>query len=146
MKLRNVLIGCGIVLVVLCIGGVAVFLVVLKPAAEALVAPITTSNDFMTAVITKDYTKAYGMVLPAQQANFGGSPDGMQQMFSSKGLEPSDYKTAGINITSDAVVNGTGTFSGTTKYVAIRLQQDSGTWKILGLSVNDNPPTATPAS
>src|SRR5260221_7238383 len=81
-----------------------------EAAFNTIAAPITTSNDFMTALIAKDYAKAYDMVIPDQQSAFGGSADGMQQLFSSKGIEPSSFTFTNINIGSDAVVNGTGTF------------------------------------
>src|ERR1041385_3452395 len=143
MKLRNILIGCGIVLVVICIGGAAIVYFGGKAVVDTIGAPITASNDFMAALIAKDYTKAYGMVIPAQQASFGGSPDGMQQLISGKGWEPTSYTFLNFQLGSDAIVNDTGVFGGSTKYVYINLRQDGGTWKILGLDVNDTAPTAT---
>ena len=147
MKLRNVLIGCGIVLIVACIGGAVALYFGGKAVVNTIGAPITASNDFMAALIAKDYTKAYGMVLPAQQSNFGGSADGMKQMFADKGLEPASYQFLNFQLLgSDAIVNDTGSFGGNTKYVYVNLRQDGDAWKILGLQVNDNPPTATPAA
>src|SRR5258706_11491464 len=147
MKLRNVLIGCGIVLIVVCIGGAAAVYFGGKAVVNTIGAPITASNDFMTALIAKDYAKAYGMVLPAQQANFGGSANGMKDKFSSAGIEPSSYTFLNFQLLgSQAIVNDTGSVGGATKYIYINLQQDSDTWKILGFDVNDNAPTATPAA
>lgn len=47
--------------------------------------------------------------------------------------------------TGDAIVNGTGTFGGKMRYVYLSLKKNGDAWKILGLEVNDNAPTATPA-
>jgi hypothetical protein len=58
---------------------------------NAVAAPITANNDFINALIAKDYTKAYAMVHPSQQTSFGGSPEGMQQTLSERGWEPSSY-------------------------------------------------------
>ena len=139
-----------IVLVVACIVVAGLAYVVAGPAISGLInavaAPITASNDFMNALIAKDYTKAYGMVHSSQQSSFGGSPEAMQQQFSTQGLQPTTYKFANVQVGTDALVNGTGTFGGNTKYVYISLRKDGDTWKILGLDVNDNAPTATPTS
>src|SRR5258708_462948 len=143
MKLRNILIGCGIVLVIVCIGGAAVVYFCGKTVVDAFAAPITANNDFMNALIAKDYAKAYGLVSPSQQTAFGGSADGMKQLISSKQWEPSSYTFSNIQLTSGALINGTGSFGGTTKYVYIALQKERDTWKVAQLDVNDNAPTAT---
>lgn len=148
--------GCGrnliIVAVVLIVGAlvcVGVVFAVAGPAISnvfnAIAAPITASNDFMNALIAKDYTKAYGMVHPSQQEAFGGDVAGMEQVLSEQGLLPSIYTFANVQIGTDALVNGTGTFGGKTKYVYISLRKDGETWKIIGMEVNDNAPTATPS-
>jgi hypothetical protein len=146
MKLRNILIGCVIVLIIACIGGAAALYFGGKAVVDAFGPPITASNDFMAALIAKDYAKAYSMGAPALQADFGGSPDGMKQAFVDKGLEPTAWTFANIHITSDADVNGTGTFGGNMKYVYMTLHKDGDTWKIQHLQINDNAPTPTPAS
>src|SRR5260221_7901341 len=144
MKLRTILIVCGIVFVIVCIGGAAVVYFGGKAVVDAFAAPITANNDFMNALIAKDYAKAYGMVSPSQQAAFGGSADGMQQLISSKQWEPSSYTFSNIQLTSGALINGSGSFGGSTKYIYIALQKEGGTWKITQLDVNDKAPTATP--
>src|SRR5262249_37336136 len=100
----------------------------------------------MTAVKAQDYAKAYNMVHPSQQADFGGSPDGMKQKFSAAGWEPTTFTLTNINVSGDATVNGTGTFGGSQKYIYIYLRKDGDTWKILGLGINRTAPTATPTS
>lgn len=135
-----------IVAAVVCIG--AVF-VVAGPAignlVNALAAPISASQDFMNDLIAKDYTKAYGMVHPEQQESFGGSPEGMQQLLGDNNMLPSSFTFANVQVGTDAIANGTGTFDGKTKYVHISLRKSGDTWKIIGLEVNDNAPTATPS-
>src|SRR5882757_3012401 len=101
--------GCGrriltavIVLIIACVvlGGIAY--VVAGPAIGKLInafaAPISANNDFMTALIAKDYTKAYSLIHPSQQASFGASPDGMKQMFGTNGWEPSTYTFSNIQL------------------------------------------------
>ncbi len=142
-----------IVLVIAClVCGVGAY-VILGPAISKAVnivadiaVPLTTSQEFMTAVTAKDYAKAYSMVHPSQQASFGGSADGMKQLFESQSMEPSTFALTNVQVGGDAIVNGTGTFGGASKYVYISLRKDGDTWKILGVNINDNPPTATPAS
>ena len=134
-----------IIAAVVCVG---VVFVVAGPAIgnlfNAFAAPINASQDFMNALIAKDYTKAYGMVHPDQQANFGGSADGMEQVLSEQGIEPSTFTFANVQIGQEALVNGTGTFGGKTRYVYISLRKAGDTWKIIGIEVNDQAPTATP--
>lgn len=148
--------GCGrtiIIVVVALILGVVVCggiaLAVAGPAISnlfnAFAAPITASNDFMNALIAKDYTKAFTMIHPEQQEAFGGDADGMEQILSEQGIEPSTFTTTNVQIGTDALVNGTGTFNGSMKYVYVSLRKDGDTWKILGIEVNNNAPTATPA-
>lgn len=148
--------GCGrnllIVVVALIIGAVVcvgVAFVVAGPAignlVNAFAAPITASNDFMNALIAKDYAKAYGMVHPEQQEAFGGDAAGIEQLLGEQNMLPSTFTTTNVNIFNDqALVNGTGTFGGKTKYVYVSLKKDGDTWKLIGLEVNDNAPTATP--
>jgi hypothetical protein len=139
-----------IVLIVACVVCGVVGYFVVGPSVMNVVntfaAPLTTSNDFMTALTTKDYAKAYGLVHPSQQEAFGGSPEGMQQKLDSGGMLPTTFALTNIQIGTDAIVNGTGTFNGNQKYVYISLRKDGDNWKIIGLDVNDNAPTATPAS
>jgi len=149
--------GCGrnilIVAVVLIVGAlvcVGVVVAVAGPAISnvfnALAAPITANNDFMNALIAKDYTKAYGMIHPEQQEAFGGDAAGMEQVLSEQGLLPSSYSFTNVNIFNDqAMVNGTGVFGGKMKYVYLSLKKNGDAWKIIGLEVNENAPTATPA-
>ena len=134
-----------IIAAVVCVG---VVFVVAGPAIgnlfNALAAPISASQDFMNALIAKDYTKAYGMVHPDQQTNFGGSADGMEQVLSDQGIVPSTFTFTNVQVGQDALVNGTGTFDGKTRYVYISMRKAGDTWKIIGIEVNDQAPTATP--
>jgi hypothetical protein len=130
-------------------GGVAY--VVAGPAIANVInafgAPLLATNDFMNALVAKDYTKAYGLIHSSQQANFGGSADGLKQLITDKGLQPSTFSVTNIQISnSDALVNGTGTFGGASKYVYVNLSKDGETWKVMGLQVSDQAPTATPSS
>ncbi len=137
-----------IVLIIAAVVCVGVVFVVAGPAVSnlfnAIAAPITASNDFMNALIAKDYTKAYGMVHPSQQEAFGGDAAGLEQVLTEQGILPTTFTSTYVNIIGDAIVNGTGTFDGKMKYVYVNLRKDGDTWKILGLEVNDNAPTATP--
>ena len=131
---------------VVCVG---IVVVVAGPAISnlfnTLAAPITVSQDFMNALIAKDYTKAYGMVHPSQKESFGGSAEGMQKVLSDNALEPSSFTFTYVQIIGDAIVNGTGIFGGENKYVYVNLRKDGDAWKIIGLEVNNTAPTATPS-
>jgi hypothetical protein len=150
---RNILMVIG-ALVLACIVCGVISYAVAGPAImnviNALAAPITANNDFMTALVNKDYTKAYGMIQPSQQQKFGGSPDGLKQFITDKSMDPSSFTFTNIQITAtnttDALVNDTGVFGGKTQYVYLSLSKDGDTWKISDLQVNDNAPTATPTS
>ena len=141
-----------IILIVACVALAGIAWVVAGPTIvnlfNALAAPLNTSNDFMTAVQAKNYTKAYGLIISTQQTNFGGSSDGMQQLFESNGWEPSSYNSTDVAaLTSgQTVVNGSGSFGGTTKYVTLILQKEGDTWKIAGFNVSATPPTPIPTS
>lgn len=136
-----------IVLVIALLACAGIVWVVAGPAItnlfNALAVPLSTSNDFMTAVQAKNYTTAYGMIISSQQTSFGGSADGMQQLFEGNGWEPTDYKSTNVATytSGQTLVNGTGTFGGTTKYVSIVLQKEGDTWKIAGFSASTTPPT-----
>jgi hypothetical protein len=134
-----------IVAAVVCVGAVAVAWPAISNVVNAVAAPITASQDFMNDLIAKDYTKAYAMIHPSEQQDFGGSADGMQQTLSDQGITPTTFTFTNVQIGSDALVNGTGTFDGKTRYVYISLRKDGDAWKIIGIQVNDNAPTATPA-
>src|SRR5262249_32591867 len=115
---------------------------------NAIAAPITTSQDFMTALVAKDYAKAYGLVDPSQQAAFGGSADGLQKALSDRGMLPTTFTFTNFSLgTNGSIVNGKGTFNGATKYVyTTLLKSGDNTYKVGQLDVNDNAPTATPPS
>jgi hypothetical protein len=138
------------ILIFACIACGIVSYVVAGPAImnvfNTLAAPLTASNDFMAALVAKDYTKAFNLVHPSQQEAFGGSPEGLEQLFTDGGLLPASYNLVYVQVGEDAIVNGTGVFDGATKYVYVSLRKDGDAWKILGLDINDNPPTATPTS
>ena len=134
-----------IVAAVVCVGVVAIAAPSIGNLVNAIAAPITASNDFMTALVAKDYTKAYGMILPSQQEAFGGNAQGMEQVLSENGIEPTSYTFTNVQLVGNAFVNGTGTFDGKTRYVYMSLVKDGDTWKISSIEVNDDAPTATPA-
>lgn len=138
-----------VALIVACaVCGIVAYVVVgpsITKVFNTVVAPLTAGNDFMTALVAKDYPKAYAMISPAQQASFGGSPDGLKETLASKGMEPSSFSLNNFQFNdTDAIVNGTGSFSGNTKYVYLYLKKEGDNWKVNGMDINDNPPTATP--
>ncbi len=140
-----------IVLIVACLvcGGLAFVIAgpAISSAINTLAAPISANNDFMTAVVAKDFNKAYAMIHPSQQASFGGSSDGMQKLFEGNGWLPSAYQFANIQVgDTQATANGTASFSDGSKYVYVSLQKDGSIWKILGVNINSTAPTATPTS
>ena len=116
--------------------------------SNILADPLTAGNDFMNALIANDFTKAFGMVYPSQQINFGGTPDGMRQLFMGKGWTPSSFTSTGVAaLTSgQVVVNGTGNFDGNIKYVTLVMENDGDAWKIAGFNVSTNQPTAIPTA
>lgn len=133
-----------IVAAVVCVGVIAIAAPSIGNLVNAIAAPISSSNDFMTDLIAKDYTKAFALIHPSQKEAFGNDADGMEQILSDQGITPSSYTSTNVQVGSDALVNGTGTFDGKTRYVYISLSKDGDTWKIIGIQVNDNAPTATP--
>lgn len=140
--LRNAIIL--IVVLVVVVGGIVY--AVLGPVLGSLGAVTTTSNNFLTALVAKDYGKAYGMVHPSQQTSFGGSADGMQQLFTTSGLQPSAFSVTNVQVATDGIASGSGTFDGTTKYFHVDMRKDGDTWKVIGFFASPNPPTATPSS
>jgi hypothetical protein len=146
MKLKNIVIGCAVLLVIACIAGGAFVVFGGKALLDTFGPPVTASNDFMTALTAKAYAKAYGMILPSQQAAFGGSPEGLQQLITDKQWSPSSFSLPSVHVGTGAQVNGTGVFGGATRYVYITLGKDGDAWKISSLEVSDNAPTPTPAS
>ena len=133
-----------VVAAVVCVGVIAIAAPSIGNLVNALAAPITASNDFMTALIAKDYTKAFTMIHPSQKEAFGNDAAGMEQVLSDNGIEPTTYTSTNVQINGNAFVNGTGTFDGKTRYVYMSLVKDGDTWKISSIEVNDNAPTPTP--
>jgi len=134
-----------IVAAVVCVGAVAVAWPAISNVVNAVAAPITASQDFMNDLIAKNYTKAYAMVHSSAQQEFGGSADAMQQLLSDNGITPSTFTFTNVQLGDNALVNGTGTFDGKTRYVYIILAKDGDPWKIVNIRVSDDAPTATPA-
>jgi len=148
---RNFLIVISLLFAAGILSGVAVYIVVVLSYSNVSNVPLRTSQDFMSALVAKDYTKAYGMIHLTYQADFGGSVVGMEDLFTSKGIEPASFILTNVNTGEDAFVSGTGTFAGKLKYIYIRLRKEDipvegNNWKIAELDVNDNLPTATPTN
>jgi len=149
--------GCSgrtiIILIVILVILAALAYVLIGPAITGVVNSLsgatTANNDFMNAVVAKDFAKAYSMIDPAQQAAFGGSADGVQQLFASAGGPPSSYTFSSVATTTTldaAVVVDSGNFGGTTKYISLILQKHGTTWNIAGLTITNSPPTAIPTA
>jgi hypothetical protein len=123
---------CVVVATVLTGGAIfAVFNTVAKPMTD-------TANDFMNAVKSNDYVKAYNMVIPEQQASFGGSPDGMKALFQQNNwVDPVDWSFTNFNVqNNEGVVSGNATFKGNVKgNLEINLRNTGNQWKIVGLRV-----------
>jgi len=134
-----------LVAALVCVGIIVVAAPSIGNLVNAIAAPITASNDFMTDLIAKDYTKAFALIHPSQKEAFGSDADGMEQILSEQGIVPSSFTATNVQISGDALVNGTGIFDGAKKYVYVILSKDGDSWKIIGIQVNDNAPTATPA-
>ena len=137
-------------LILACLVCVGVAFAVIGPSIvnvfNTVAAPLTISQSFMDALITKDYNKAFGLTHPSLRASYGSDPDGFQLWITSRGWQPSSVTLSNVHIVNNsALVNGTGTFSGSTQHIYIALQKDGDTWKITSLDVNSNPPTASPA-
>ncbi len=156
-KRRSPILYIVIGLIVACLICAGVVYVVIRPAISAVgnvITAMTTaktnSDTFMNAIVAKDYTKAFGLVATSAQGTFGGSPSGMQTMIEGQNEEPTSYTYQGVNATTDAnnqlvvLINGTGSFNGTTRYVYLQLQQDGNDYKVTNYTVNDTAPTATP--
>ncbi len=135
---RNILIIVGVLVLacVVCVGGA---FIVAGPAIgnvfNSVVGITTSATDFMTALKNNDYTKAYNMVVAEQQQSFGGSPDGMQQLFESKGWnEPTNWTFSNTNVNNDqAVLSGDVNFkAGGSKRLEVNLKKSGDTWKIMG--------------
>jgi hypothetical protein len=121
---------------IVCVGGV---LVIGGPAIgnvfNSVVGITTSATDFMTALKNNDYTKAYSLVVEDQQQAFGGSPDGMQQLFQQNGWsEPTNWTFNSTNVNNDqATLAGDVNFkSGGSKRLAVHLRNSGGTWKVMG--------------
>jgi len=135
---RNILIVVAVLVIgcIVCVG--AAFALTggaILTVFNAVVAPITASTDFMTAVKNNDYAKAYSMVDSAQQQAFGGSAQGMQQLFQDNSWnDPVSWDLHNTNINNDqAVVWGNVTYqSGGAKQMEVNLRKIGDAWKVMG--------------
>jgi hypothetical protein len=142
MTKRTILIIVG-VLALACVACVVIAGVITGGAVFAVLnvfgKPVTdTANDFMVAVKNNDYVKAYNLVIPEQQTSFGGSPDGMKDLFQRNNwADPVDWTFTNFNVTdNEAVVTGTVTLKGNVKNnVRIDLRNPGNQWKILGFGL-----------
>lgn len=145
---RNILIGCG-VLIFVCLVVVGIAFAVAGPSItkifNAVAAPLTAGNDFMTAIVAKDYTKAQGMLSTDLKSQLA-TGDALKQVVVQLGGEPSNFTANGFNLSgTTAQVNGTSLVNGTTIYISLVLTQEGDTWKIAGFHGSATPPTATPS-
>src|SRR5579859_2804408 len=69
---------------------------------ELTAAAVSEVNDFMSALIAKDYVKAFQMIHPSQQIAFGGSPLAMRLVLEAKGLEATSFTLTNIHVDLDA--------------------------------------------
>src|SRR5258707_2857859 len=94
---RNILLACG-VLVVICLVLVGIAFAVAGPAItkvfNAVVAPVTAANDFMTAVVAKDYTKAQGLLSADLKSKITTAGD-LKQAIIEQGGEPASFTVSG---------------------------------------------------
>lgn len=144
---RNILIGCA-VLIVVCVVLAGIAFAVAGPSItkifNAVAAPLTAGNDFMTAIVAKDYTKAQGM-LSADLKSKITSGDDLKQAIIQQGGEVSNYSSSGFQFNDTAaIVTGTGQANGSTLYITMALAKEGDTWKVSGYKGSTTPPTATP--
>ena len=144
---RNILLACGVIVVICVVLAVIAFLVAgpsIGKLVNAVVAPVTAANDFMTAVVAKDYTKAQTQ-LSADLKSQIATGDALKQFVMQLGGELSSFNSNGYNLSgTTAQVSGTGLVNGTTVYITLVLTQEGDTWKIAGIHGSTTPPTSTP--
>src|SRR5579859_77457 len=151
-RILYIIIGL-IVACLVCIG--VVYLVVgpsILKVVNTLAGPLVSTQTFFDDVVKGDYNGAYAQVHPSAQSSFGGSADGLKQALTTNGLIPTTFAVNNVQVGTNtageslAIVNGTGSFGGTTKYAYVQLKQDAGNWKITNIDVSTTAPTVTPVA
>ncbi len=136
-----------VVLVVASIVLVAGVMIAIGPSVSSLASARSTGNDFMNALQSNDYTKAFEMITPSYQSVFN-EPVAMKNAFTGAGWEPSSFSISRAELapSGKTVVNGMGTFSGATKFFTIFMLKAGDTWQVTGYMTENNPPTPIPGA
>ena len=133
-----------VVVLIVVVGGV---FIAVSPTFNPLAAARSTGDDFMNALQTNDFTKAYTLMTSTYQSVFG-RPAAMQKAFSDAGWEPNTYSITRTELapSGKTVVNGMGTFAGATKFFFIFLLKIGDTWRITGFKTENNQPNGIPGA
>ncbi|MFN8532521.1 MAG: hypothetical protein U0556_03140 [Dehalococcoidia bacterium] len=137
---RNLLIGGGcavLLLCVVCVGGFFAIGGLTAVGLGAAFGPVdTVSNDFLSAMRDGNWQKAYGMMDPALQREVG-NVNQFQQLVTRGQAEPATWSFSSRNINNGvATWSGTGTFkSGKSGTVELELRQSGSDWKVISFDL-----------
>ncbi len=135
MNKKTILIGCG-ALLFLCIAvsavGVVIALFATQPTANV-------GDDFMTALQSSNYDKAYELLHPALQKKVGTSQD-LEQMIEKGKVHPVKWSFSSRSIENDTgELDGSATFTGNREgTVQLSLQKAGSDWKIIAFNLQEN--------
>lgn len=97
------------------------------------------ANVWMELIVANDWEEAYEQITEDQQESFGGSPEGMEELFASKRWD----KTTAFELTeadekeNGTLVIGTADINGVTYNIEVSVVNDDDGTAILGFAVKD---------
>ncbi len=136
---KKVVLIIGAVLLVCCVGIVAVAglgglaaLGATQPAAQA-------GENFMSALKAGDYSKAFDLCDPALQSELK-DVQGLETMITNGNVQPNSWKFTSRNVdNSSAKLEGSATFTGDRAgTVSLELNKTGNDWKVIGFHLKGN--------
>jgi hypothetical protein len=131
--MRRILLIIGVVAVVCCVGAIVVVVGTGLLVGGAIKPVNDRANEFLTALRTDDYGKAYSLISADQQTKFGGSPDGLKQFLEQLGMaDPTSWNMNNVSINNNVgTIGGTCSFKdGSTKKMRLDLMKVGDNWLI----------------
>ncbi len=128
-------IGCGALLLLVCVGIVGIALLgglgATQPAADA-------GENFMAALKGSNYTRAYELMHPALQQKIGQAQD-LQAMIESGNVRPTQWSFSSRSISGEeGTLDGSVTFNGNREgAMHLELAKAGSDWKIIGFNLKE---------
>ena len=135
---KKALLIIGGVLLVLCVGCMAVFGLAVAGGMFLTQPAATVGDAFMTALKSGDYDAAYKLCAPSLQQELKSARN-LETLVKNGKVQPTQWNFTSRNTSGDdAQLEGTATFTGNREgTVSVVLAQAGGEWKIVGFNLKE---------